>query len=203
MKTSVLFLISVLATAVVPGANAQPWGGVHAVRVAAPASSFSSEGYRHSRSEYDFAEVIAVRPIVRIVTVRVPRRECWSEEVFVEHRRRGGTAGATIAGGLLGGVVGRQIGGGSGRDAMTLVGAIVGSAIGTERALAREGGADGHFETIQRCETREEIREEERIDGYDAGSTIPVPVTTRDRACACASPWRRRVVSRDSKRRRG
>ena len=167
MKLLVSVVFGLTLAGMAPGAMAKPYGAAHGVRVAAPAYSYSTAGYRTARNEYDFAEVIEARPIVRIVTVSVPRRECWSEEVYVDDRRSGGTAGATIAGGLLGGVIGRQIGGGSGRDAMTLVGAIVGSAIANDSAQARGGRGDGHFRTVQRCETREEVREEERIEGYE------------------------------------
>ncbi|MFK7888626.1 MAG: glycine zipper 2TM domain-containing protein [Gammaproteobacteria bacterium] len=142
----------------------------------APAYSQSAERYRTvrttARTEYDFARVLDVEPIVRYVTVNVPRRECWDENVVVERRRRtngagNGSAGATIAGGLLGGVIGRQVGGGSGRDAMTVVGAILGSAIGNQSTRTnRDDRDDARYDTVQRCETVSEAREEERIDGY-------------------------------------
>lgn len=167
MKRLVSSLISLTLMTVAPGALADRYDNARVFRVASPAYSQSTEGYRVTRNEYDFAEVLEVRPIVRIVTVSVPQRECWEQEVYVEQRRRRGTAGATIAGGLLGGVIGRQFGGGSGRDAMTVVGAIVGSAVGNDRAEARRGDGDGYFKTVQRCETRNEVREEERIDGYE------------------------------------
>lgn len=130
---------------------------------------------RHAqRSHYDYARVLGSEPIVRYVTVTVPRRECWDEEVSRERRnyRRGdgSVAGATIAGGLIGGVLGRQIGGGSGRDAMTVVGTLVGSAIANDKANRRARNYDEprevYTETVRRCEVHDEVREEERIDGY-------------------------------------
>ena len=52
---------------------------------------------------------------------------------------------------------------------MTLVGTLVGSAIANENARARrrdDGYVDGYFETVRRCDTRHEVREEEQIEGY-------------------------------------
>lgn len=162
-----------LLSALTPVALAGHNQGVRAWRDAPPAYGHRTRAVRvrsyevqHADSEYDYARVLDAEPIVRYVTVRVPQRECWDEEVWVDDRRHGGTAGATIAGGLIGGVIGRQIGGGSGRDAMTLVGTLVGSAIANDRARAREGGGDGYYDTVRRCETRDAVREERRVDGY-------------------------------------
>ena len=166
MKNIITVLSGLLILSATPAAMADR--GYRTAQAAAPAYSRSTEQYSQASGNYDFAEVLDVQPIVRLVTVTVPRRECWSEEVYVEGRRSRGSAGSTIAGGLIGGVIGRQIGGGSGRDAMTLVGALVGSAIGTESARANRRQSDGHVQTVQRCETRDEVREEERIDGYQA-----------------------------------
>jgi uncharacterized protein YcfJ len=90
-------------------------------------------------TDYVYASVVDVEPIVRYVTVERPREECWQETVYEEHPTGGRlrVAGPTIAGGLIGGVIGHQFGSGSGRDAMTLIGTLVGSAIANERALER------------------------------------------------------------------
>ncbi len=152
-------------------ALADRWQSARSVRTAVPGYAVTTERYARG-GEYDFAEVVAVEPIVRLVTVTVPRRECWNEEVAVDRRRdrrgNGGSTGATIAGGLLGGVIGRQIGGGSGRDAMTVVGALVGSAIGSNAGRDNDVRRDRDvvYDTVRRCETRDEVREEERVDGY-------------------------------------
>ena len=137
---------------------------------------------------YEEAPVVNVEPIVRQVRVERPRRECWNEEVYEEHRgpgygpgnagHRRGTAGPTIAGGIVGGVIGRQFGSGSGRDAMTLLGTLVGAAVAGDRAQARNryygnaGYRNGGYEyerrpvTVERCRVDTETFEEERIDGY-------------------------------------
>ena len=172
MKNLIMLTTSLLLLNAGPSVMADRYSSVRAVQSYGPAYSRSTQHYsqaRRARGDYDFARVTDVRPIVRLVTVSVPRRECWNEEVRVDHRRRGnGSAGATIAGGLLGGVVGRQFGDGRGRNALTVVGAIVGSAIGNNAANAnRQIPAGARYTTVQRCETRDEVREEERIDGYE------------------------------------
>lgn len=119
---------------------------------------------------YDFARVVDVEPIVRYVTVRQPRRECWQEEVYLERRprtHRHGSAPATVAGGIIGGVIGRQFGGGSGRDAMTVVGTLIGSAIAHDRTSHeyRQPGTR-RVQLVERCEVISDVVQEERIDGY-------------------------------------
>lgn len=172
---SVLGVLGALSFSV--EAMADRYYGARNVRAVQPSYAASIERYARAGADYDFAEVVAVEPIVRIVTVTVPRRECWNEEVAVERRRGGsdrggnGSVGSTIAGGLLGGVIGRQIGGGSGRDAMTVVGALVGSAIGSNAGRDNDRntdrrGSDVVYDSVRRCETRDEVREEERVDGY-------------------------------------
>jgi uncharacterized protein YcfJ len=108
------------------------------------------------------APVIDVQPIVRHVTVSTPVRECWDETVYREPNR--GT-GAVVAGGIIGGTVGHQFGSGRGQDAMTLVGALVGSAVAHN--VVQRNAQPAYAETVQRCETRTELREEERIEGYE------------------------------------
>jgi len=138
---------------------------------------------------YEQARVVGVEPIVRQVRVERPRRECWNEEVYEEHRGRGhrpgnaghrrSTAGPTIAGGIVGGVIGRQFGSGSGRDAMTVLGTLVGAAVASDRAQARNsyygnaGYRNSGYEyerrpvSVERCRVDTETFEEERIDGYN------------------------------------
>ena len=141
-------------------------------------------------TRYEYAPVVDVEPIVRVIRVQRPREECWDETVYEEHPvngyrgyqgyRAGGPApfsGAapTIAGGLIGGLIGRQFGGGKGRDGMTLVGTLVGAAIAGDRARQRQYyGAQSHggatYErrpvTVERCRVDTETFEEERIEGY-------------------------------------
>lgn len=123
--------------------------------------------YRES-DVYDYARVLEARPIVRQVRIQVPVQECWQETVYREHHSHAGTVGPAIAGGLIGGAIGHQFGSGSGRRAMTVVGALVGSAIAHDVAHA-QGAGSTHARTaypVERCETRYDLRTEERVEGY-------------------------------------
>jgi uncharacterized protein YcfJ len=126
-------------------------------------SAFAGGGQR-GHSDYVYARVVDVDPIVRYVTVERPREECW-DEIVREPVRPYGVAGPTIAGGIVGAAVGRQFGSGSGRDAMTLLGAVVGSAVANQRAVRNHGYATREV-AVQRCEVVSERFSEERVDGY-------------------------------------
>jgi uncharacterized protein YcfJ len=104
--------------------------------------------------------VIDVQPIVRVVRIETPRRECWTEEVTRQEPRN--TTGATLAGAVIGGVIGSQIGKGSGRKAATAGGAVVGGAIGNSSA----SGTTARTSVEQRCNVHTEFHEEQRTDGY-------------------------------------
>jgi uncharacterized protein YcfJ len=127
-------------------------------------------GHGPGRSEYVEARVVAVRPIVRRVTVERPSQQCWDEVVEVrEPTLPYGVAGPTVAGGIIGAAIGRQFGSGSGRDALTMLGAVAGSAIAHDRAVRNQGGeaVRVHEETVRRCEVVTERRVEDRTEGYD------------------------------------
>ena len=134
-------------------------------------SPFASANHEppEAGSSFTYAPVIKVEPLVRYVRVETPIRECWDEEEYYPARRHGpGVTAATIVGGIIGGVIGHQFGSGRGQDAMTVVGTLAGSAIAGERARARQarGPHETHSRTVERCNTRYETHEEERIDGY-------------------------------------
>jgi uncharacterized protein YcfJ len=131
-------------------------------------------------SDYDYARVVDVEPIVHRVRVSVPNRECWTEtryeDVSYSERVQGaprprGAAGSMILGGIIGAAIGNQIGSGDGRRAATVAGAVIGSAIGHDAADRR----NGRYERVvtesrpyeaERCEVRYDERFEERIEGY-------------------------------------
>jgi len=122
-----------------------------------------------SGAVYDYARVIDVRPIVRIVTVTSPERECWEEQrEYRIARRSPGVAGSTLVGAIVGGVIGHQFGSGSGNDAATAAGALIGAAVGADGARRRGADyEDVYTRPVRRCRTNYRSREEERIDGYD------------------------------------
>jgi uncharacterized protein YcfJ len=122
---------------------------------------------RSSSTEYDYARVRHVEPIVRQVRVETPSRECYDDVRYVESRPHISdpeVGGRTLVGALIGGVVGHQFGSGRGRDAATIAGAAIGAGVGYDAAARRS--ASVREEIVQRCEVRYEKRYEERVDGY-------------------------------------
>ena len=135
------------------------------------AQAVSAHGYaRRSGPVFDYATVLSARPIVRYVTVTTPVRECWQDTEYytVDHRPRG-TAGRTLMGAIIGGVVGHQFGSGRGNDAATVAGSLIGAAVANDSARRTAGRyrTEEIARPVERCQTRYEKREEERIDGYD------------------------------------
>lgn len=139
--------------------------------------------YDDRHSDYDYARVVDVDPIVRRVRVTEPVRECYEETRYerddrYERRAARGSAGNMILGGIIGAAVGNQIGSGDGRRAATVAGAIIGSAIGHDAAARRDARDDrrsddrygGRYEgrpyTVERCDVREVESWEERIEAY-------------------------------------
>jgi uncharacterized protein YcfJ len=139
------------------------WMAATAVIGALAASSAMANG--RGPSDYVYARVVRVEPMVRLVTVQRPREECWDEVVYVADSRPR-VAGPAIAGGIIGGAIGRQFGGGSGRDALTVIGALAGSAVASERAARNQAGRYARPTTVQRCEVTTRRFTEERIEGY-------------------------------------
>ncbi len=136
------------------------------VALAGPAAAYDS---RSDGAYYDYAKVVRVEPVSRIVRVSEPRRDCWEEPVtrYRRHARHGGDSYTpSILGGILGGVVGNQFGSGSGRDVMTVAGTVLGASIGRDTQRAGRYHSESYTTTEVRCETRNDYREVERPDGY-------------------------------------
>jgi uncharacterized protein YcfJ len=124
------------------------------------------DGYRGPTpyaSQYVYARVVDVAPIVHLVTVDRPEQRCWNE-VVRQSNTPYGVAGPTIAGGIVGAAIGRQFGHGDSRDALTLIGAAAGAAVANQRAVHNQGY---HDDTVQRCETVSQPFTEQRVDGYN------------------------------------
>lgn len=140
----------------------------------------SERYYSRYNSEYDYADVVNVDPIIRRVRISAPHRECWNEtryeNVSYSRVRRTepyrGAAGSMILGGIIGAAVGNQIGSGDGRRAATVAGAIIGSAVGHDAAERRDRAryADRYYESrpyqVERCDVRYDHNYEERVEGY-------------------------------------
>lgn len=134
---------------------------------AADAGQFAVGKARGGGAQYAYAKVLSVEPVVRYVTVETPVRECWDEAREVPVRRSGGSAGGTLIGAIIGGVVGHQFGSGRGNDAATVAGTLIGAAIGNDATRRRGYEETRYGRPVQRCETRYQSHQEERVDGYD------------------------------------
>lgn len=111
----------------------------------------------------DYADVVAVEPVVR--TVSEPREVCHEEVVEVpkpvkdKHQITG-----TVAGAVIGGVLGNQVGDGSGQDIATAGGAVAGGYAGNKiQEKIQEGNTEQQLRQV--CETVYDTREVP--DGYE------------------------------------
>jgi len=140
-------------------------------------AGYGPNGWRNGppASDYAYARVVDVDPIVRHVRISEPKRECWTETRYddVSYREPVGprakpNPGAMILGGIIGAALGNQVGHGDGRRAATVAGAVIGTAIGheaTSRPNTRVVTESRPYDA-ERCEVRYDERVEDRIDGY-------------------------------------
>ncbi len=133
--------------------------------------AMASVGHHEYRdSPYlDYAKVVDVEPIIRVVRVTEPRRECWDEEVtrYRQHTsRRSGSFTPLVVGGIVGGVVGNQFSKGKRRDALTVAGALLGASVGRDIYRRHRSTERPYVTTEQRCRVVDEYHEEERVEGY-------------------------------------
>ncbi len=133
-----------------------------------------------SNERYDYAEVVAVDPIIETVRDSVPREVCWNEQVRVPQRggyyqdRRDNT-GATVLGAIIGGALGNTAGHGRGRRASTIAGAVIGGAIGNSvgRNNDQYYGHGRHEQnryavrSERQCRVENDFVEREQVVGYD------------------------------------
>ena len=92
--------------------------GVTGVALASP-PPYSNSHYARASSDYDYAPVTHVEPIVRQVRIETPRRECYDDTRYVESPSPN-VGAQTVLGGIIGGVIGHQIGHGHGNDFATI-----------------------------------------------------------------------------------
>jgi uncharacterized protein YcfJ len=119
-------------------------------------------GYK-ALSEPDFAEVLAVQPIME--TVKTPRQVC--EDVSVTHTREAKDQkkiAGTVIGAVVGGVLGSQVGSGDGRKVATAAGAAAGGYAGN-RIQDRMQKGNTYTTTEQRCQTVYDTHQKQV--GYD------------------------------------
>ncbi len=116
-------------------------------------------------ARYEYADVVAVEPIIKSVQVPYTGKVCWDEEVYHRHPRyRSGVP--QIVGSIIGGVIGNQFGGGHGKDVMTFAGVALGAAVA--RDLQEQNYRNSEYATTElRCELETNYREEDTVVGYD------------------------------------
>lgn len=118
---------------------------------------------REAREYYDQARVVDVDPILRVVRVSTPHRECWNEPVTRYEPGGGNAAMGTIIGGVIGGVAGSRFGGGRGQDAAIIAGTLLGASVGHE--LSRRPGRS-YTSYEQSCRVVHDYVDEQRVEGY-------------------------------------
>jgi len=119
--------------------------------------------------QYDQARVVSVRPVIETVSYTVPREQCTEQQVPYAQPRPP-TAAPTILGAVLGGALGSKWGHKSSNEVGAVVGAALGGAVGydwSRRRAEAAGPATVYYRTQQVCNVVQDIREEERIAGYD------------------------------------
>ncbi len=110
------------------------------------------------------APVLSADPVYRTVRVNSPSERCWEEPVHVRsHNSQSKTP--EILGAIIGAAVGRNFGNGRGQDVATVAGAVLGGSVGRDVKNRRNGSGRTVYE--QPCETVDNYRTEERIEGYD------------------------------------
>lgn len=136
-----------------------------------------NSGYAYDNSQYDYAKVIDVQPVIDIVQVPEDRQVCREVPVqrrVVEYR----SPAPAIFGAILGGFIGNQLSRGHGhrhghghgygynRAAATFAGAAIGGVIATE-VQYRKYPAKYYSDTTQVCNTETSWRSEERVVAWD------------------------------------
>lgn len=119
--------------------------------------------------DYDYAQVVEVRPVVQIVEISTPQEQCWEEEYIVD-RNYGENRSATpgILGAIIGGAIGNELGSHkSSQRVGTVVGAVLGHSVARDIMRQQQGPTVREVETVERCETVYQSHEEERIVGYN------------------------------------
>ncbi|MDP1933240.1 MAG: glycine zipper 2TM domain-containing protein [Gammaproteobacteria bacterium] len=121
-----------------------------------------------ANTSYEYAQVIASRPIYQTVEISTPRQECWNEQVVSHRRSHSESRTPAIVGTIIGGALGNAVGHGkSNKRVGTVVGAVLGHSIGRDIVTANGRNRETHYETVRHCETVYEYREEDRLIGYD------------------------------------
>ncbi len=139
-----------------------------ATSILASASAIAGHNKTGTNHGYDYAKVVEASPITKIVSVNVPRKECWEEQVAYQEPPRHRSATPTIVGSIIGGVIGNEIGTNkSSKRVGAVAGAILGGSIGHDIGH-KSAHASGYtrYATEEVCKTYNDTHQEEQIVGY-------------------------------------
>ena len=113
----------------------------------------------HADWNYFFTLLLALPAAGLYVRTFIIQHDCGHGSYFASAK----------ANNIVGGVLGNQVGGGSGRTAATIAGAVIGGTVGYRHPGGRYYDAGGRTvrTSQQRCETRTEYRQNDRVLGYN------------------------------------
>ncbi len=120
-------------------------------------------------TNYDRAPVVAVEPVYEIVTHAVPREQCYEQNVAYREPTQRRSFTGPIVGAIIGGAIGNALGHHKhNKQVGVVVGALLGGSIGADVARRnRYRDAPVSYRTEEVCNVVQDIREEERLAGYD------------------------------------
>lgn len=113
---------------------------------------------------HDYADVVAVEPVIKYVRIPSSRQECWNEEVPAY---QAGYRSATpmIVGGIIGGAIGNKVVKGH-KDLGIAAGALLGGSVARD-LHQRHTLRHSAYSTVEtRCQRVVDYHEEERVEGY-------------------------------------
>ena len=122
----------------------------------------------HGKAKW--AKVTNVQPIIRTIEHRIPREDCWNEQVrYEEHVDDGRSYTGTILGGIIGGAIGNKVGHSKKNKKIgTVVGAVLGASVGHDISNRNYSNSSSNvsYRNERYCEVHNEISYEEKVIGY-------------------------------------
>lgn len=118
---------------------------------------------------YEYARVVAAKPLYETVRRTEPEQRCREERVVYQEplRSRSNNATGTIVGGLIGAAIGNAVGHRKSNQRVGAVaGGLLGASIGHDVSRRSHGGVQQRVGTEQRCEVVERSYEEQELVGY-------------------------------------
>ena len=134
------------------------------------AAAPASWAKRAHHGKENWAKVTNVQPITHTIEHRIPREDCWNEQVrYEEHRSDGRSYTGTILGGIIGGAIGNKVGHNKKNKKIgTVVGAVLGASVGHDISNRNYSTPRSNvfYRNERHCEINNEISYEEKVIGY-------------------------------------